>query len=190
MRRTTAGIFLRHLADQKIGRLHALRGEDVEHRIGIARQRAVVESEHNFLVGQGADVCGYCMTPTRVSVPGSSVSTRLVPSAVGLPGQSCDHAGAGALATAAMPTVATTAAAKRDPADARQAAHTFFPDPFDTGTASYFILLIAPLNAKLTIDVQPFIVENRDALVRLRLFLAVNLQPLQPLNPAFCKGPA
>jgi hypothetical protein len=66
----------------------------------------------------------------------------------------------------------------------------FFQIRFDTGSASYFILPIAPLNAKLTIDVQPFIVENRVALVPLGLFLAVNQRRLQPLNPAFCKGRA
>ena len=41
---------LRHLADQEIGRLDALLGEDIEHLVRIRRQRPVVESENHFLI--------------------------------------------------------------------------------------------------------------------------------------------
>ncbi len=46
------GIGPRHLADQEIRGLHALRGENVEDLVGIARQRTVVEGQHHFFVGE------------------------------------------------------------------------------------------------------------------------------------------
>ena len=41
---------VRHLADDKEGRLDALRGEDIEDRFGVFRQRTVVEGQHHLMV--------------------------------------------------------------------------------------------------------------------------------------------
>ena len=43
-------IFLRHVADDEIGRLDAFGGEDVENLAGVGRNRPVVEGEHHFPV--------------------------------------------------------------------------------------------------------------------------------------------
>jgi len=42
----------RHLADQEIGGLHALRCQRIENDVGIGRQRAVVEGDHHLVVLQ------------------------------------------------------------------------------------------------------------------------------------------
>ena len=42
----------RHLADQEIGNLHALRGEGIENEVAIGRQRAIVESNHHLMIGE------------------------------------------------------------------------------------------------------------------------------------------
>ena len=42
----------RHLADQEISRLHALRCQCIENDVGIGRQRAVVEGDHHLVVLQ------------------------------------------------------------------------------------------------------------------------------------------
>ena len=44
--------FLGVVADQEIGRLHAMRGQDIEHLLGVDRPRRVIEREHHFLVGE------------------------------------------------------------------------------------------------------------------------------------------
>ena len=45
-------IGLRHPADLEEGCLHALRGEDVENLVAVARQRAVVEGQHHLVIPQ------------------------------------------------------------------------------------------------------------------------------------------
>ena len=50
--RTSIGIGLRHLADEEEGRLDAFGGEQVENAAGVGGQRAVVEGEHDLLVGE------------------------------------------------------------------------------------------------------------------------------------------
>ena len=44
------GIIARHLADQEVGDLHALRGQRIENDVAIGRQRAVVEGDHHLMV--------------------------------------------------------------------------------------------------------------------------------------------
>ena len=46
------GKFARHTADEKIRGLYALRREDIEYRVGVARQRSVVEGQDDLLVGE------------------------------------------------------------------------------------------------------------------------------------------
>ena len=46
------GIGAGHFAHHEICRLHALGGEDIEDLIGVGRQRAVIESEDDLLVGE------------------------------------------------------------------------------------------------------------------------------------------
>src|SRR5262245_66530295 len=43
---------MRHLADQEIRGLHALRCQRIENDVGIGRQRTVVEGEHHLVVLQ------------------------------------------------------------------------------------------------------------------------------------------
>ena len=45
-------IGVRHLADQEIGDLHALRGQRVEDDVGVGRDRPVVEGDHDLMVGE------------------------------------------------------------------------------------------------------------------------------------------
>ena len=52
MRRTTDGLACRHLADQEIGGLHALRCQRIENDVGIGQQRAVIEGDHHLVVSQ------------------------------------------------------------------------------------------------------------------------------------------
>ena len=46
------GIRTGHVAHQKISHLDALRGEDVENRVGVARQRAIIEGQDDLFVGK------------------------------------------------------------------------------------------------------------------------------------------
>jgi hypothetical protein len=39
-----------HLADEEIGRLHAFRGECIEHRVGVGRDRAIIEGDDDFMI--------------------------------------------------------------------------------------------------------------------------------------------
>ena len=48
---------LRHAADLEEGRLHALRGEDVEHLVRVAWQRSVVEGQHHLVIAQRQRLC-------------------------------------------------------------------------------------------------------------------------------------
>jgi len=43
---------MRHLADNEISRLHALRGERIEDEVAVGRQRAVVEGDHHLMIGE------------------------------------------------------------------------------------------------------------------------------------------
>ena len=54
--------------DQEEGRLHALRGEDVEDLVGVFRQRAVVEGQHHLARGEEALLLG---VPGDVAVEGT-----------------------------------------------------------------------------------------------------------------------
>ena len=47
-------IFLRHAADDEIGCADAFGGEDVENRVGVGRDRAIVEGEHHLACRQAA----------------------------------------------------------------------------------------------------------------------------------------
>ena len=48
----TFRIALRHAADREEGRFHALRGENSENLVAVARQRSVVERQHHLMVAQ------------------------------------------------------------------------------------------------------------------------------------------
>ena len=43
-------IAARHAADDEIGGLHAMLGQHIEHAVGVGRQRAVVEGQHDLVV--------------------------------------------------------------------------------------------------------------------------------------------
>ena len=48
---------LGHAADDEEGRLHALRGKNVQNLIAVARQRPVVEGQHHLVVPERQRFC-------------------------------------------------------------------------------------------------------------------------------------
>ena len=50
--RTPSGKLRRHPADREEGRLDALRGEDLQDLIAVARQRTVVERQHHLVISE------------------------------------------------------------------------------------------------------------------------------------------
>ena len=84
---------LRHPANEEIVSPHALRRQDLENDVGVWRESGPSSKVITTSWSLSGSVSLYCMLPTWLNSLGLMASTRLVPSASGLPGHSAAEAG-------------------------------------------------------------------------------------------------